>query len=411
MSIEQDYIARKKRVKTAVALQEADRVPFLPNISSEYFVCNYGINMYEAMKDPLLMKNSYKSYLLEIEPDLTGPPALFPVKPLETSKFSCGRWPGPYYGLPEDIAYQYIDKEYLHDDCYEEFFKDPSRFILHKILPIKHEAFKPFERIEPYMMCDSAIYGFAAFAAPDFLDAIEAFVQTAKQTAEYLDKAAELGKMATEMGFPDFGAGSVMAPFDEFADHVRGILQACYDCVAAPEDIKRAVDLWGDVTIPLRVNMAKANGAEYVMMPLHCGVDNFMSRESYENIYWPGLRRAIHMIVENDMTPYVFCEGKYNTRLEILRDVPKGKVIYLFEDVDMKEAKRILGDVACIAGGMSSDLLMHFSAEKVIDKTKEIIDICAPGGGFIMSNGSSLFQANTENVRVWKETLFEYGKY
>jgi len=32
-------------------------------------------------------------------------------------------------------------------------------------------------------------------------------------------------------------------------------------------------------------------------------------------------------LADMGITPYVFCEGKYNTRLEILSDVPKGKVV------------------------------------------------------------------------------------
>ena len=52
------------------------------------------------------------------------------------------------------------------------------------------------------------------------------------------------------------------------------------------------------------------------------------------------------------MTPYIYTEGPYSSRLEQLTDVPKGKVLYHFEKVDMKEAKRILGGTACIMGNL-----------------------------------------------------------
>ena len=49
-------------------------------------------------------------------------------------------------------------------------------------------------------------------------------------------------------------------------------------------------------------------------------------------------------LVENDITPYIFFgEGKYHQRLDIISDVPPGKVIYTFEDVDMRKAKRNCG--------------------------------------------------------------------
>ena len=48
--------------------------------------------------------------------------------------------------------------------------------------------------------------------------------------------------------------------------------------------------------------------------------------------------------------PFPWAEGGYNSRLKVIKDVPKGKVIWGFDTTDMAEAKKILGDVACIGG-------------------------------------------------------------
>lgn len=74
-------------------------------------------------------------------------------------------------------------------------------------------------------------------------------------------------------------------------------------------------------------------------MPLHGGTDIMMSNEDYEKFYWPSLYRVMEEIINQGMVPYVFLEGPYNTRLEILKQVPKGKVIYMFEQVDIAKAK------------------------------------------------------------------------
>jgi uroporphyrinogen-III decarboxylase len=144
---------------------------------------------------------------------------------------------------------------------------------------------------------------------------------------------------------------------------------------------------------------------------MHAGTDEFMSPSDYEKFYWPGLKRTIEAIIDAGMIPYVFCEGKYNTRLEVLRDVPRGKVVYLFEQVDIKRAKKVLGDVACICGNISSTLLAHGKPEQVIEKTKELIDICAPGGGFIMDCSIIVDTATHENFSAWRDTTFTYGVY
>jgi len=140
-------------------------------------------------------------------------------------------------------------------------------------------------------------------------------------------------------------------------------------------------------------------------------MDNFMSLENYKRFYWPGLKKLLNLLIDEGMTPIVMCEGKYQTRLEVLADVPKGKVIYFFEDVDLVKAKEILGGTACIAGGMPTEYLMYGDKQRVIDHTKRMIDLLAPGGGYIMSNSLALDQVKMENMEAWKDTVFSYGKY
>lgn len=106
-----------------------------------------------------------------------------------------------------------------------------------------------------------------------------------------------------------------------------------------------------------------------------------------------------------------FCEGKYNSRLEVISDVPKGKVIYMFEEVDIVRAKKIVGQSACICGNLPTSLLAYGKKEKVINETKRLIDQCAGGGGFIMDCSIVLDDAKRENMEAWAETTRLYGKY
>ena len=119
----------------------------------------------------------------------------------------------------------------------------------------------------------------------------------------------------------------------------------------------------------------------------------------------------MRLLIDADITPVVLCEGKYHTRLEILTDVPKGKVIYLFEDVNLAEAKKVLGGIACIGGGMPTQYLMSGSKERVIEHTKRVLDTCAPGGGFIMTNTLALDHAERGLMEVWHESVLKYGNF
>ena len=49
--------------------------------------------------------------------------------------------------------------------------------------------------------------------------------------------------------------------------------------------------------------------------------------------------------------------------------------------------------------------------QQVEDECRRILDVCAPGGGFIFQPKSSLCLAKRENVEAMFRTVHEYGKY
>ena len=140
-------------------------------------------------------------------------------------------------------------------------------------------------------------------------------------------------------------------------------------------------------------------------------MDGFMSDEQYRKYYWSDLQAIIEEIIKNGMTPYIYTEGDYNTRLDCLKEVTAGKVIYHFETVDMANAKKVLGDTACISGGFPVYLLEHGTRQQVIDEAKRLIDICAPGGGYIFETNCGLDNPLPGNLEALMETVREYGKY
>jgi uroporphyrinogen-III decarboxylase len=132
-------------------------------------------------------------------------------------------------------------------------------------------------------------------------------------------------------------------------------------------------------------------------------MDGFMSPKQYEQLYWKPLKKVMMALIDMGVTPFIYTEGKYNTRLEYLTDVPKGKVVYHFEEADMKKAKSMLGGIACITGNLSITLMEFGKKEQVVDYCKFLIDTCAPGGGYIFDFNGSLHNAKKENL----EALFE----
>ena len=214
-----------------------------------------------------------------------------------------------------------------------------------------------------------------------------------------------------ENGYPVYGSAPACVPFDDFADNIRGLMELCMDIITDPDEVDEALEKLGEITIPAAIATCKMSHCDTLFMPLHCGVDNFMSLENYEKHYWPGMKKMMLAAIDAGITPVVFCEGKYDTRLECITDIPKGKILYCFESVDWKEAKRIVGPYAAIGGGMNTHTLMNGSPEDVEEEVKRNLDILAPGGGFFMSNSIALDEVSPENMHAWRNALEKYGKY
>jgi uroporphyrinogen-III decarboxylase len=163
--------------------------------------------------------------------------------------------------------------------------------------------------------------------------------------------------------------------------------------------------------IGLGVSGAKMSGTLRVFIPLHRGADGFLSLKQFETFYWPGLKRLMLTLIDEGITPCPFFEGDYTSRLKYLADLPKGKVLGLFDATDIFKAKEILGGTMCISGMMPLSLLQVGTPEKIKDYAKKLIDVVGKGGGFIMGPRSAMDECDPDLVKVWVEFTKEYGVY
>lgn len=401
----------EQRIQTAVALGTPDQVPFAPNIGN-FFALGYDVTIEECMLDPAKAQEPMERYLNEFDPDmLAAPTAFYPIKVMEFAKSTNMRWPGETHKLGPNVPYQFVDNCFLEDDQWDEFMADPTHFLLTKVLPKRYKGFEGLSRLNIHGLCAQPPLALAGAGIPPVKEALENLLEAARMTLEHTSVNAAMAKRAQQLGYPLMNEVIIASPFDEFAGTIRGLINTIMDLKEDPEMLTEAVTRWGDITIPSSVARFKAVHAKYAMIPLHCGTDTFMSPDDYETYYWPHLKRLIMALIEADITPYVFCEGQYNTRLDTIGDVPVGKVIYAFEQVDMKRAKEKLAGKACVAGNFPTANLIAGSEQQVIDQTKKLIDDCASGGGYIMTNSITLDNADHKLLRAWHEATLKYGVY
>ena len=409
LTTENNLEQRIARVDAAVALREGDRVPMAPKIGMAY-AQTAGIDRYEALNDARLLRPGVEKFLRTYPCDLFWAGSGYPIPMMETLGTTAIRWPGATCGVPLNQGFQIVDGTYMEEDEYDEFLRDPSHFCRTKVFPRKHKKLAGLAKLNFHEVVEFGHYAsMAAFADPEVRQALLTLMFAGEQAVEWQRNSALLRETALACQTPLGALAGQNAPYDMLADNIRGFLNVPMDLYTIPEKVTAAIGIMTEYALQ-NVRRLKDTGSRYCFMPLHGGTDDFMSLEYYRTFYWPSLRRVIEEIINCGMIPYVFCEGRYDTRLEVLREVPRGKVIYMFEQVDIARAKAVLGDTACICGNLPTSLLLYGKPHEVVDETRRLLDECAPGGGFLMDCSIVLDHYKEENLEAWFDTTLQYGR-
>ncbi len=410
------YDEKLRRINDAIALREPDTVPIKPP-ADLFPVYNAGYTVAEVIYDTSLdkMRHAIVKYLKDFDPDAAADTGFIYAgegQGMEMSKPKNMRWAGmPGNILDDNSLQQYIEFPILLDDEFEEFFSDRTGFMLRKAAPRTSALLEPLAMLSAAGIFGSAQAAAAQFSAPEFRQMVETLWKLNDFYTEYRGRLSELNAEIEQLGYPHLSGGMAGVPFDGYSDFLRGTLLSLSDLYTNPEYIERYIDEEIEKTLAMLKATKGQNEGKHVFMALHKGMDGFMSDAHYRKYYWKHLQQIILAIIDSGKVPYIYTEGKYNSRLDCLSEVPPGKVFYHFEDVDMAVAKKKLGGIACIAGGFPASLLDWGKPEEVRDAVKRLMDDCAPGGGFIFETSCGLGKCKRENVEAMFEMVREYGKY
>lgn len=200
--------------------------------------------------------------------------------------------------------------------------------------------------------------------------------------------------------------------FDFYSDFMRGTMLSSEDLYTNPEVLGEFLSNYCDLQIERFKTNPRVQPGRIMFMPMHKGMDTFLSNEHYGQFCWDTLMRLVNCWIEGGCIPYVYTEGNYDTRMEFLKQLPKGKCIVHFEFGDPVQIKKELGDVACLSGFYSAGLLEHGTVAEVVDEAKRLIDILAPGGGYIFDVDGGIYDSmKRENWEALLDTIKTYGSY
>jgi len=405
------YKERVTRFIKAIKLEEPDRVPVM--LPVEYLPAVYaGSSLKRVMYDYDELKRAWLLFLHDFEMDSFLPPSLvFPGKVLEILDYKVQKWPG--HGLPDDApSHQFVEGEYMPAEDYDALINDPADYLQRYFLPRSVGALESFKKMSALTPFVAIPVGYVAqFADPEIRKAYETLFEAGQEAVKWAMAVGEISQIGLASGYPSIWGGMSQAPFDMVGDFLRGTRGIMMDMFQRPDKLHEAMARLVPVAISDAVSAANASGCPIIFMPLHKGTGGFMSNKQFEEFYWPTLKEVMMGLINEGLVPLPFAEGNYEPRLEIIQDMPRSSVIWFFEHMDMAKAKKIVGVNTCIAGNVPVTMMVTGQPGEVKEYCRKLIEVCAPGSGYIMTAGAWMDIGNPENLRAMMAAAKEYGVY
>jgi hypothetical protein len=367
------------------------------------------------MYDPQKMWDSQLKAVREFQPDMIQSPYnlrfLGPL--LDVLDYRHLRWPGRH--LDPAVTYQFVEGEYMKPEEYDHLLSDTTDFMMRRYWPRVFGGLKGFEKLPPlhnivsYYMGVST--GFAAFSLAEVQKSLDTLKEAGARSAEIGAWSRKFVEQVKSEGFPMQAGSLAQAPFDTLGDFFRGTKGLMLDLYRRPEMVIKACQKFLPFMFEMAVNAAKLTGNPRVFIPIHKGLDGFMSLEQFKRFFWPTLRELMVALINEGLNPCPFWEGDCTSRLETIREIPAGKACYAFEATDMVKAKKTLGGTVCIRGNVPLSLLVAGTPDEVRAYCRRLIDIAGKDGGYIMDASTGLDDARPENMRAMFEFTREYSCY
>ncbi len=412
---ELDYQAREKRVFDAIALKTPDRVPLV--CQDDYFSLEQaGITAAQAFYEPELAAKAHIEGVSKYNWDRVCLWASFPGQVGETLGMHTNKWAG--HDLADHLDFQFVEKEYMLEDEYDEFLKDPGDFTMRKLWPRMATELEPFAMF-PSLRAMSHSYAPTTdlpymAGKPEVRRMLEKLIKAGEQYNKFEDIRWNATEEFKARGFPVMNAleAGAHSPFDWISDYFRGMKGTMMDMYYRPDKLKAAIDIVTDPLIENAIMLAKELDEKVIGIPLHRGADPFMSNEKFGEFYWPSFKKMLLDLIDAGLTPAPYFSGQFENRLEFFQELPPGKIWAHWDIIDLKKTREMVGDILCFSGNVPGPILISGTVQQTEDYVKELIDTFGDTGGLMIDGASAIpKESKPENVMAMTETVFKYGVY
>jgi len=297
-----------------------------------------------------------------------------------------------YYGIPgihvlKDTGFQYHeppeDGAFMRPDEYDALIDDPTAFILNTWLP----------RVSDGTSLSQLKGGMAMM---QYFNSIGGQVQRMKNENDTVSAIAGIFK----------------APMDILADKFRGYLGLISDLEEQPDKVKAACEALAPHLYRVALDSSDPTGTVPIGFWMHRSCVPMVTPQHFSEIFWPTLKPIIEELWRNGRQTLFYAEGNWDYHLDDFATLPAHSIVYHMDQADPAKVFKKLGGKFCLSGGIPNVLLSFSTPDKVRAKVKEVLDICAKDGAYIM-DASAIVQndAKIENMKAMTEATLEHGIY
>lgn len=409
-----DYYGRRvAMLRDAIELRKPERVPIAPWMSL-FPGLSSGLTARETYYDYDKLADAWMKFHAEYRQDvLAFSINIVPVRLYDALDYRLYNWPG--HGVPDDSGYQYNETEWMKPEEYDLLIADPSGYWQRFYLPRVIGIMRPWQTFDPFTdLVEGPTTGpfFIPWGLPDAQEMLQKLAEAGRVALDWIQHFGAMDARAmAAFGLPALAGGATKAPFDILGDTMRGTRGLMTDMFRRPEKVLEACERLVPIAIDWGRRACNVNRHPMVFMPLHKGADGFLSDADFRKFYWPTLKAVFLGLIEEGIVPLCFAEGGYNERLEVINDpdIPSGRVVWMFDSTDMREAKRQLAGRYCIGGNVPGALLTTGSPEEMDAYVRDLIGDVAGDGGFILGSGIVIDEARNDCVKAMIEAGLKYG--
>jgi uroporphyrinogen-III decarboxylase len=368
------YRERLARIRSTVALEPVDRIPFV-FMGSAFAPRFLGVSIAAFCSDPDLRVDVTLEAMDRLGGHFDG------INMLPAGRISAalsGMWLSrvaiPGRDLPEDSLWQVDEAEVMRVDDYDAIIEQGWSSFLRSYMP----------RVIDVAELD---------ANRSWLGAnLETVVQRFR-----------------ERGYVPVSCGATTIPFECLCGG-RSMQEFYLDLHRMPDKVKAALDAIQPDLIRAGLETARRSGVPAVWVGGWRAASAMLSPKMWNEFVFPYYLELVHQLAERDVVSVLHFDHDWTRDLSRLRELPARRCILNLDGwTDIRRAKEILGDHMAIMGDVPAPLLATGTPDDVYGYVRDLARDVGPTGLILCPGCDAPIDAKPGNMQAFVAASLDFG--